>query len=64
MELLETLEPSLSLHLLKHHPDILRTYISDGKIIVNSSGIFIIRGGDARKELVEYVTLHMEWVVV
>ena len=58
------LDTSLSLYLLKHHPDTLRTYVNLGKISVNSNGVFVIRGTEAEKELMEDVRLHKEWVMV
>ena len=58
------MDTSLSLYLLKHHPDTLRTYVNSGKIIVNSNGVFVIQGTEAEKELMEHVRLHMEWVLV
>lgn len=59
-----SLGTSLSLHLLKHHPDTLRAYVNNGKIFLNSNGVFVIRGTDAEQELAEYVQTTLEWVVL
>lgn len=64
MDPLKSLDTSVSLHLLKKHPDTLRAYVNEGKVIINSNGIFVIRGTDAEKELKDHARLLLEWVLL